>query len=155
MLALTKCNHSKHITSSSKQGMLRLNKNLQKRAPALLDNLAQAFLMAPYFVLLEVCSLQTERKKLHFLPFNFNYRLILFIFFKKTKKLFNSRMITQKFDILHSLFPCWKMWIKVKREIKLKGGSSESGTKIQGIEEIVLGFAGTSGIVRVWTVPGI
>lgn len=27
---------------------------LQKRAPALLDNLAQAFLMAPFFVLLEV-----------------------------------------------------------------------------------------------------
>jgi len=29
----------------------------QGRAPALLDNLAQAFLMAPYFVLLEVCFL--------------------------------------------------------------------------------------------------
>jgi len=27
---------------------------LQKRAPALLDNLLQAFLMAPFFVLLEV-----------------------------------------------------------------------------------------------------
>jgi uncharacterized membrane protein YGL010W len=30
---------------------------MQKRAPALLDNLVQAFLMAPYFVLLEVISL--------------------------------------------------------------------------------------------------
>lgn len=30
---------------------------MQKRAPALLDNLVQAFLMAPYFVLLEVPSL--------------------------------------------------------------------------------------------------
>jgi uncharacterized membrane protein YGL010W len=31
---------------------------MQKRAPALLDNLVQAFLMAPFFVLLEVnlCS---------------------------------------------------------------------------------------------------
>lgn len=28
--------------------------NMQKRAPALLDNLAQAFIMAPFFVLLEV-----------------------------------------------------------------------------------------------------
>ena len=28
--------------------------SLQKRAPALLDNLVQAFLMAPFFVLLEV-----------------------------------------------------------------------------------------------------
>lgn len=27
---------------------------MQKRAPAFLDNIAQAFLMAPYFVLLEV-----------------------------------------------------------------------------------------------------
>lgn len=33
---------------------LKLNHVLQGRAPALLDNLVQAFLMAPFFVLLEV-----------------------------------------------------------------------------------------------------
>ena len=35
---------------------------MQKRAPALLDNLAQAFLMAPFFVLLEVIPLDAFMK---------------------------------------------------------------------------------------------
>lgn len=38
----------------TKNEILQLSFLLQKRAPALLDNIAQAFVMAPFFVLLEV-----------------------------------------------------------------------------------------------------
>lgn len=39
---------------------------MQKRAPALLDNLSQALLMAPFFVLLEVISEQIFRFFIYF-----------------------------------------------------------------------------------------
>lgn len=39
---------------------------MQKRAPALLDNLSQALLMAPFFVLLEVISEQIFRLFVYF-----------------------------------------------------------------------------------------
>lgn len=41
--------------------------HFQKRAPALLDNLIQAFVMGPFFVLLEVLYLQLQISDFRFL----------------------------------------------------------------------------------------
>lgn len=45
--------HQTHIYIHTRESE-RLMFVLQKRAPALLDNIVQAFVMAPFFVLLEV-----------------------------------------------------------------------------------------------------